>query len=124
VLCRLRIDTELLTNNRTNSVALTKDNGSIISKDLHQAALANDIEKLHQLITGGGADVHATDEIGWTPLHLASLGNSFECARILIEEYDADVYAKDEMDWTPLHFAAWGGGSVDIARLLIDRHNV
>jgi len=77
------------------------------------------IEAIKQHLADG-ADVNATDEVGWTPLHRAVIGSHTdhtETAEFLIAS-GADVNAKDEEGLTPLHHAAWEGHK-EVAELLI-----
>ena len=68
------------------------------------AAAARDRWDMHALITECtrlGADVHATDQFGWTPLHAAAKGGSAGAASILIGA-GADVQARNALGTTPL----------------------
>lgn len=65
-----------------------------------------------------GADVNATDDIGWTPLHWATHGGIPELCRILIQ-HGANIYVKDKNGKTPFSNAIHEG-YVDIIKLLLD----
>ena len=47
-----------------------------------------------------GANVKASNRIGWTPLHIAAIGGFCEVARMLVKEFGQDTSGK-----TPLHRA-------------------
>jgi ankyrin repeat protein len=58
-----------------------------------------------RLFIDQGADVTASDTLGWTPLHIAASENiTTEIIRVLVER-GADVNAKTCQNCTPLHRA-------------------
>jgi cytohesin len=83
---------------------------------IHRAVMRGDIKAVKQHL-GDGADVNATDEVGFTPLHNAVTGGHKEIVELLITK-GADVNAKNKRGDTPLYLAAWNGRKV-IAELLI-----
>ena len=87
---------------------------------LIDATEAGDIESIKQHLAAG-ADVNATDEVGWTPLHHAIVFNEKKQMKIveLLIDKGADVNAKNWEGGTPLHYAALTGRK-EIAELLID----
>ena len=84
---------------------------------LHEAAAANDVTALGELLAGG-AEIHAIDEYGCTPLHSAAARGRLDAVRALIEA-GAYIDAPDADDDTPLHFAAHAGVPIAVLRLLI-----
>ena len=89
---------------------------------IHEAVAAGNIEAVKQYLADG-ADVNATDEVGWTPLHRAVIGSHTdhtETAEFLIAS-GADVNARNAIGWTPLFYAAakTGSGHNKIGELLI-----
>ena len=68
---------------------------------LIDATEAGDIESIKQHLAAG-ADVNATDEVGWTPLHHAIIFNEKNQMKIveLLIDKGADVNATDEVGRT------------------------
>ena len=106
--------------------ATTQSPEPLISKapdiSIHEAVAAGNIEAVKQHLADG-ADVNATDEVGWTPLHRAVIGSHTdhtETAEFLIAS-GADVNARNAIGWTPLFYAAakTGSGHKEIVELLI-----
>jgi ankyrin repeat protein len=106
--------------------ATTQSPEPLISKapdiSIHEAVAAGNIEAVKQHLADG-ADVNATDEVGWTPLHRAVIGSHTdhtETAEFLIAS-GADVNARNAIGWTPLFYAAakTGSGHKEIGELLI-----
>ncbi|MEO2184393.1 MAG: ankyrin repeat domain-containing protein [bacterium] len=90
--------------------ATTQSPEPLISKapdiSIHEAVAAGNIEAVKQHLADG-ADVNATNEVGWTPLHRAVIGSHTdhtETAEFLIAA-GADVNAKDVGSNTPLDMA-------------------
>lgn len=67
---------------------------------LHRAAYYG-LTDLVKLLLAHGADVHATEEVGWTPLHYAAAMSHPEIVELLLTE-GADIDAKDNGGDTPL----------------------
>ena len=88
---------------------------------LIDATEAGDIESIKQHLAAG-ADVNATDEVGWTPLHHAIIFNEKNQMKIveLLIDKGADVNATDEVGRTPLHYAS-ANGHKEVAELLISK---
>jgi len=86
------------------------------STPLHMAAIMG-LDRIALLYLRHGANVNASDEVGWTPLHLAAKRGNFEVAKLLIKQ-SADVNVKDNTGITPLMFVA-EEGDIETAQLLI-----
>jgi ankyrin repeat protein len=87
--------------------ATTQSPEPLISKapdiSIHEAVASGNIEPIKQHLADG-ADVNATDEVGWTPLHRAVIGSHTdhtETAEFLIAN-GADVNARNAIGWTPM----------------------
>ena len=90
-----------------------------LNKALIEAAENGHVEVCLFLIEQG-ANVNATNWLGWTPLLLAAYSGYVDVCRLLIER-GANVNATTDNDgMTPLHCAA-ANGYVDVCRLLIER---
>lgn len=83
---------------------------------LHAAATMGYIHDIRFLVEKG-ANVNATDDLGWAPLHSAAAWGHLEVARYLIEK-GANVNVRDVDDLTPLHMAVLMN-QLRVARLLI-----
>ena len=83
---------------------------------LHRAAERGRADLIPALIAAG-ADVGATDRIGYTALHRAAAGGEVAAMEALIAG-GADVDARAEDGWTPLHAAASDDHVRAIATLL------
>jgi hypothetical protein len=68
--------------------------------DLRHAAMAGDVERLKELLSGG-ADPNGADPTGETPLHEAAAFGRKEAAAVLLE-HGADPNARDSQGDTPL----------------------
>ena len=90
----------------------------LMNKALCEAAWMGKAEAVKLLIKEG-ADINATDGLGWTPLHEAAWMGRAEVARLLIEK-GADVNATDREGNIPLHRAV-KRGRAEVARLLIEK---
>jgi ankyrin repeat protein len=91
------------------------------SLDLFEAAALGDVERLGELLDAG-ADPNEFAPDGFTPLTLAAFFKRPDAARLLLER-GADVGLRarhEQIQVLPLHSAAANGGSVEIARLLLD----
>ena len=84
---------------------------------LHDAARANDVERLEALVARRGVD--PTDVYHATPLHVAAGAGSLEAVAVLLD-LGADVSAVDAEHRTPLHYAA-RGGHTEVVALLLER---
>ena len=74
------------------------------------------IEEVKRLI-GAGADLKASDSIGWTPLHCAAYNGYTEAAKALIEA-DSNLEARTVDGRTPLNLAAIHGRTGSIKALI------
>jgi ankyrin repeat protein len=84
--------------------------------ELHEAANANDANKLSDLIASGH-DIEARDKRERTPLLIATRANAIDAARALIEA-GADVNAKDKIADTPFLYAG-AEGRLEILKLIL-----
>jgi quinoprotein dehydrogenase-associated probable ABC transporter substrate-binding protein len=73
--------------------------------ELHNAVVANDIDRVRYLVAHGAA-VDARDGEGYTPLINATRFGFVEVATYLVE-HKSDANLPDRSNWTPLMFAAW-----------------
>lgn len=74
------------------------------------------LEYLYEL----GADLHKTDEQGWSLLHYAAQYNHVDiCLYLLQQGMQVDVKEKD--GWTPLHLAAYNG-KMEAAKVLVEKN--
>ena len=87
------------------------------TKSLHQAVIDKDVEQV-QLNISAGANVNATDAMGYTPLFYAAQNGQEDVAELLIAG-GANINVKDRTGNTPLHYAAVSG-HYDVCRLLLD----
>lgn len=86
-------------------------------KDFHEAALAQNVDKVKRLVSSG-MKVDARDSNGCTALHLAAtLGH--ESVVVVLIASGANVNLKDKDECTPLHRAA-AAGQARIAKLLLE----
>ncbi|EEY67018.1 uncharacterized protein PITG_17510 [Phytophthora infestans T30-4] len=84
---------------------------------LHVAALNNDYNRVHRLLTEGGGDPNITDQTGCTALnHAALLGNAKICELLITTGAIINDAAHDGS--TPLHKAAQGGRTHIVELLL------
>ena len=83
--------------------------------EIHDAALAGDLEKVRALLKKNPKSVHEQNEDGETPLHLA--WSSTQVIKLLLEN-GADVNARDKDGRTPLMDMAMFN-AVDAAELLV-----
>jgi len=83
---------------------------------LHEAAGRGNTGLTEVLLTHG-ADVSATNQVGWTPLHCAADGGHHGVAASLIGK-GAEVNASNTDGYTPLHLAAREGREAVAASLL------
>ena len=66
-----------------------------------------------------GADLHAKDNIGYTPLHYACRNGHAEVVKALLEK-GADVHTKTTDGYTPLHLACMEG-HVEVVKALLEK---
>jgi ankyrin repeat protein len=87
---------------------------------LHRAAADGNLEEMARLVDAG-AELHAYDDLSWTPLHHAARENRCEAAAWLLA-HGADVNANDydRIGKTPLSEAVQNS-HVDMVELLL-RH--
>jgi|GEM_PF-3101120 len=83
---------------------------------LHAAAKNTEVAKF---LISKGADIRATDKVGFTPLTMAAFAENIELAKILISA-GADVNAKGQSGDTPLTTTIYKG-NVEIAKFLISK---
>lgn len=77
----------------------------IYNRQLHSAAMYNDIEKLKNLISEKKADVNNKEMyVGSTPLHDATLYGRLNIVELLVAN-GADTNIQDKLGRTPLHVA-------------------
>jgi quinoprotein dehydrogenase-associated probable ABC transporter substrate-binding protein len=79
--------------------------GANPDEELHNAVVANDIDRVRYLLSHG-AHVDARDGEGYTPLINATRFGFIEVATYLVAHH-ADANLPDRSNWTPLMFAAW-----------------
>ena len=97
---------------------LLADGGDL---DLFEASAAGDAERLRELLDEG-ADPNEFADDGFTALGLACYFKRPEAARLLLGR-GADVHQRarnEQIQVLPIHAAAADGGSVEIARMLLD----
>ena len=85
---------------------------------LHSLALRGNAQCCG-LLLDRGADVNATNMVGFTPLHYAASAAKDDVARLLIER-GADMEARDDQGLAPLHWAV-GLDRMDTAIILIEK---
>lgn len=74
--------------------------------DLHEAALAGNVEALSKLIENG-ADINDLDIEMRTPLHCAVEGNSVACVEALVARKSIDLEVRDLVGATPYFAQVW-----------------
>ena len=84
---------------------------------LHDAVIAESMDKLKDLLAAGGHDLEKRDALGYTSLMRAADEGISEAVRLLIAA-GASVQAKDYSQATSLHVAAEGG----MAAVAADEH--
>jgi ankyrin repeat protein len=82
-----------------------------------QAVYRNNINLLEYL-QELGANLHQSDEQGWTLLHYAAQCNHSNICRYLIQQ-NLKVNVTENEGWTPLHLAAHNG-NLDTAQVLVE----
>jgi hypothetical protein len=87
-----------------------------LEQSLHDAAAANDAEKVASLIKAG-VKIDARDKAQRTALLIATRANAIAAARVLIET-GADVNAKDNIRDTPFLYAG-AEGRLEILRMTL-----
>jgi quinoprotein dehydrogenase-associated probable ABC transporter substrate-binding protein len=93
--------------------------GADVNDELHNAALAADIERLKHLLTKQGADVNAKGDDGEAPLHLAVTNGDTEMITLLLDR-KADINAPDGDGYPPITLAA-ARNKVQVIKLLASR---
>ena len=93
---------------------------SDLDSELLEAAAQGDASSV-ALLLDRGADIEASNDIGWTPLHLAAAHNAEPAVAALLLDRGADIEARDNDGWMPLHMAAANNAEPAVAALLIDR---
>ena len=86
------------------------------SLSIFEAVIAEDADRVREMVDGNSEVVRERDGCLWTPLHRAVAVGSGEIAGILLDG-GADVNATGNMGETPLHLA----DQVFMARLLVSR---
>lgn len=84
--------------------------------ELHVAARAVDMEKVHDLLLYG-ADPNVVDNYGVTPLHRAARDGHDALVTELVR-FSADLDPKTNTGWTPLHLAI-RAGDIEMVDLLL-----
>ena len=90
--------------------------------DVFEAAALGDVDRLRELLDADRGLVNAYAADGFFPLGLAAFFKHTAAARVLLE-YGADPNQEArhaQIVVRPIHSAAADGGSVEIARLLLD----
>jgi quinoprotein dehydrogenase-associated probable ABC transporter substrate-binding protein len=93
--------------------------GADINDEIHNAALAADIERLKYLLTKKGADINAKGDDGEAPLHLAVTNGDTEMIALLLDG-KADINAPDGDGYPPIALAA-ARNKVAVIKLLASR---
>ncbi len=91
----------------------------VYAKDIHEAAIQGDVNKVKEIIQKEPDEVHAKDTQGRTALHRAAQKGNIEMVEFLIAS-GADMNAKDDNGRTPLIYAL-DFNNFDIANLLIEK---
>jgi cytohesin len=86
--------------------------------EIHQVALAGDLEKVQLLLSQDVKLINAQDKYGNIPLHLAALKGHTSVVELLIAK-GADVNAKNKYGGTPLYVASYAGRE-QVVKILID----
>jgi hypothetical protein len=76
---------------------------------LVQTAAHSKIDVMRYLVSDLAANVHQTDDQGFTPLFSAAQFGHLAVMRCLVKELTADVNQATHEDFTPLHIAAYIG---------------
>jgi ankyrin repeat protein len=92
---------ELLLEHAADVAARSRNSNG--NTPLH-AALAGRHPLVAAILIGAGADVNATDALGWRPLHIAAANNDLDSMQVLISQ-GADVHAASQDGQTPLTLA-------------------
>jgi len=95
----------------------TKYGNSSDRSPLHWAASEGNKDKVFQLVRDG-ADIEATDEMGWTPLMIACSAGHEEIVEYLVSK-GADMNAANSTGQSALHYAA-SRDRLTIAKYLIE----
>ena len=103
-------------------MAKTNQTQSDLDKQLLQAAMENNLDRINALIAEG-ANIEAKDIMRRTPLHLASNMGHVLCARALIAA-GADVDATDKNKRSALYHAAANDNVDSLRDLLAKRASV
>ena len=87
------------------------------SGEIHEAAVAGDLDKVKALLKDNPDLVSTTDDRGLTPLHMAAWYGRTNVEQLLLAK-NADINARDVGGRTPLDLAAWFGGKAATELLL------
>jgi hypothetical protein len=87
-------------------------------KDLNQAAVDGDLDRVKSLVSGG-ADVNVKNRMGMTPLVVAAMNSRTAVCEFLVAN-GADLNAKDGRSQTALYFAV-DRGNKDLVELLVKK---
>jgi quinoprotein dehydrogenase-associated probable ABC transporter substrate-binding protein len=93
--------------------------GADLNDEIHNAALAADIERLKYLMTKPGADANAKGDDGEAPLHLAVTNGDTEMITLLLDR-KADINEPDGDGYPPITLAA-ARNKVKVIKLLAAR---
>lgn len=89
-------------------------------RSIFEAAAANDVDQLREILAADPAMTDTYSADGWTPLHLAGFFGSLGAAELLISHgADHRRIARNAMANTPLH-AALAGKRLALVELLLD----
>lgn len=91
--------------------------------EIHQAALAGDLEKIKSMLSQDAKLIGAQDKYGNFPIHLAAFKGHTEVVEFLIVR-GANVNAKNKYDGTPLYVASYAGREQVVKILVTHGANV
>ncbi|MHC4072283.1 MAG: ankyrin repeat domain-containing protein, partial [Planctomycetota bacterium] len=87
-------------------------------KDLNQAAVDGDLDRVKSLVSGG-ADVNVKNRMGMTPLVVAAMNDRTAVCEFLVAN-GADLNAKDGRSQTALYFAV-DKGNKELVEMLVKK---
>jgi len=93
--------------------------GADVNDELHNAALAADLDRVKYLLGKKGADIDAKGDDGEAPLHLAVANGDTEMIAFLLDR-KADIDLRDTDGYTPLALAA-ARNKTKVIQLLVSR---
>src|SRR5580658_1692232 len=93
--------------------------GADVNDELHNAALAADLERVKYLLGKPGVDINSKGDDGETPLHLAVANGDTEMIGVLLDK-KANINLQDADGYTPLALAA-ARNKTKVIKLLASR---